>query len=481
MPFDTLQDFIRALDRRGELKRIAHALSPRLEMTEVADRVVKAGGPALLFEDPEGYKIPVAMNLFGTTSRMSAALGVEDLEQVAARIEDLLHMRPPGTLMEKVRSLPKVAALTAAGPRTVRKGPCREVVETRRPSFAELPILTCWPGDGGPYITLGMIFTHDPDTRRRNVGIYRVQIFDERTAGVHWQIHKGAPRHYRDWQAQKRRMPVAIVLGGDPALIYAASAPLPEDMDEVIFAGFLRQDGVEMVRCETIDMEVPAGAEIVLEGHIDPDEVRLEGPFGEHTGFYSLPAPYPVFHLTCVTRRNRPIYPATVVGVPIMEDYFLGKATERIFLPLLRFQLPELADICFPPEGTFHNLVFVSIRKRYPGHARKLMHAMWGLGQLMFSKIIVVVDEQVNIHSTSEVLFALGSNIDPERDVEIAHGPVDSLNFASSLPDYGSKMGIDATRKWRGEGFDRDWPDPVRMTAEVKQKIDRVWRKLGLT
>jgi 4-hydroxy-3-polyprenylbenzoate decarboxylase len=480
MPFDTLQDFIRTLDKRGELKRISYPLSPRLEMTEVADRVVKAGGPALLFENPEGCKMPVAMNLFGTMGRMAAALGVEDLQEVADRIEDLLHMRPPGTLIEKVRSLPRVAALTAVGPRTVRKGVCKEVVETRRPSFAELPVLTCWPGDGGPYVTLGMIFTYDPATRRRNVGIYRVQIFDERTAGMHWQIHKVAPRHYRDWQAQKRRMPVAIVLGGDPALIYAASAPLPEDMDEMVFAGFLRGDGVEMVRCETIDMEVPAGAEIVLEGYIDPDEVRLEGPFGEHTGFYSLPAPFPVFHLTCVTRRNRPIYPATVVGVPIMEDYFLGKATERIFLPLLRLQLPELVDICFPPEGIFHNLVFASIRKRYPGHARKLMHAMWGLGQLMFSKVIVVVDEQVNIHNTSEVLFALGNNIDPERDAEIVRGPVDSLNFASPLPNYGSKMGIDATRKWKGEGFERDWPEPIRMSAEVKQKIDGIWRRLGL-
>lgn len=478
--FNTLQDFVLALDRAGELKRIAHPVSPYLEMTEIADRVVKSGGPALLFQRPEGYDMPVLMNAFGSKKRMSMALGVHDIEDVAARIEGLLAAPASGTLFDKVRALPRLMSLSALSPRVVRSGPCKEVVEKQRPSLERLPILTCWPQDGGPYITFGMVFTTDPATGRRNVGVYRLQVFDERTLGVHWQVHKVAPRHYRDWEQRQRRMPVAVVIGSDPALMYSATAPLPEDIDEVMFAGFLRQKPVDLVRCETIDLQVPAGAEIVLEGYVDPEERRMEGPFGDHTGFYSLPAEYPVFHLTCVTTRSRPVYAATVVGPPPMEDYFLGKATERIFLPFIRMQLPEIVDIAFPPEGIFHNMAFVSIRKRYPGQAQKVMHALWGMGQMMFTKIIVVVDEGVNVQDTSEVLFILGNHVDPERDVTIVRGPVDSLDHAAPLPDYGSKMGIDATRKWKEEGFERDWPEPIRMSREVKAKVDEIWRRLGL-
>ena len=480
MAFDTLQDFVRALDHAGELKRISHPVSPYLEMTEIADRVVKSAGPALLFERPEGYDIPVLMNAFGSMRRMAMALGVRDIEEVAERIEHLLHAPASGTLLEKVRALPRLMSLTSLAPRIVRSGPCKEAVTRQKPSLDRLPILTCWPEDGGPYVTFGMVFTTDPATGRRNVGVYRLQVFDETTLGVHWQIHKVAPRHYRDWEKEKRRMPVAIVLGSDPVLMYAATAPLPEDVDEVMFAGFLRQRSVEMVKCESIDLEVPAGAEIVLEGYVDPDERRIEGPFGDHTGFYSAAAEYPVFHLTCLTSRKRPIYPATVVGVPPMEDFFLGKATERIFLPLMRLQLPEIVDIAFPPEGIFHNMAFVSIRKRYPGQARKVMHALWGMGQMMFTKIIVVVDVGVNVQDTSEVLFILGNHVDPERDVVIVKGPVDSLDHAAPMPDYGSKMGMDATKKWKAEGFDREWPEPIRMSPEVKSKVDAIWKRLGL-
>ena len=478
--FDTLQDFVRALGRAGQLKRIGHPVSPNLEMTEIADRVVKAGGPALLFERPVGHATPVLMNAFGSMRRMAMALGVENVEEIAARIEGLLSMQPPGSLLEKARALPKLMSLAAAVPKRVRSGICQQVVDDDKPTVQSLPILTCWPEDAGPYITFGMVFTQDPETHKRNVGVYRLQVFDGQTLGAHWQIHKVAPRHHRDWEAKKRRMPVAIVIGADPAMMYAATAPLPEDMDEVVFAGFLRGSPVELVNCRSINLEVPAGAEIVLEGYVEHAERRMEGPFGDHTGFYSLPAEYPVFHLTCVTHRRHPVYAATVVGRPPMEDYFLGKATERIFLPFIRLQLPEIADIAMPPEGVFHNLAVVSIRKRYPGHAQKVMHALWGMGQMMFTKVMIVVEDDVNVQDMSEVLFVLGNHVDPERDVTIVRGPVDSLNHAAPMQDYGSKMGIDATRKWKEEGFQREWPRPIRMSREVREKVDAIWKRLGV-
>jgi len=480
VPFDTLQDFVRALEHVGELRRIGHAVSPNLEMTEIADRVVKAGGPALLFGNPDGFRIPVLMNAFGSMRRMAMALGVRDVEEIAARIEGLLSIQPSGSLVEKARALPKLMSLAAAVPRHVRSGICQQVVIADEPTLESLPIITCWPEDAGPYITFGMVFTEDPQTRRRNVGVYRLQVFDRRTLGAHWQIHKVAPRHYRDWEAKRGRMPVAIVIGADPALMYAATAPLPEDMDEVVFAGFLRGGSVELVKCRSIDLDVPAGAEIVLEGYVDPGERRVEGPFGDHTGFYSLPAEYPVFHLTCVTHRKNPVYAATVVGKPPMEDYYLGKTTERIFLPLMRLQLPEIADINMPAEGVFHNLAVVAINKRYPGHAQKVMHALWGMGQMMFTKILIVVEDNVNLQDMSEVLFVMGNHVDPERDVTIVRGPVDSLNHAAPMPDYGTKMGIDATRKWKSEGFQRDWPRPIRMSREVRERVDALWKRLGL-
>jgi 4-hydroxy-3-polyprenylbenzoate decarboxylase len=374
----------------------------------------------------------------------------------------------------------KAGRLLQAPPRKVKDGPCKEVIHREDASLDLLPIQTCWPEDGGPFITLPLVFTRHPVTGKRNVGMYRMQVYDSRTTAMHWQLHKVGADHYRETEARGERIPVAVALGGDPALTYAATAPLPPGIDEILFAGWLRQKRVEMVPCETIPLEVPANSDFVLEGTIDPHERRVEGPFGDHTGYYSLPEEFPVFHLSCITHRKKAIYPGTIVGRPPMEDAFLGKATERIFLPLLRLVLPELVDLSVPPEGVFHNLVIVSIRKKYPGHAFKVMNALWGMGQLMFAKVIIVVDAHVNIHDPAELVWRVGSAIDPERDILFSRGPIDQLDHASRLPNFGSKMGIDATTKWPSEGFNRPWPGEVVMCPEIKQKVDAIWNDLGL-
>jgi 4-hydroxy-3-polyprenylbenzoate decarboxylase len=367
-------------------------------------------------------------------------------------------------------------------PRKVSGGPCKEVIRKQDFSLFDYPILQCWPQDGGRYITLPMVFSRNPDTGKRNCGCYRMQIYDARTAGMHWQTHKQGAEHYRRMEkaGERTRMDVSVAIGADPATMYSAILPLPPDLDEMMIAGFLRGKPVEMVQCETNELEVPANAEIVLEGYVEIGELRTEGPFGDHTGFYSLADEYPVFHVTCVTQRKQPIYATTIVGPPPMEDYYMGKAIERIFLPLMRLQLPEVRDICMPAEGIFHNLILVAIRKSYPGHARKVMHAIWGLGQAMFSKCIVVVDEEVEVQDVREVAWKALNNIDPQRDIEFVLGPVDSLDHASRLVNYGSKMGVDATRKWPGEGFTRPWPDVIRMSPEVKSRVDELWKKAGL-
>jgi len=387
----------------------------------------------------------------------------------------------PQGLIGKLKMLPKLAEMSAFFPKVVSGGPVKEVVKRDGFSLFDYPILKCWPQDAGRFITLPLVFTRNPDSGKRNCGMYRMQVFDERTTGMHWQTHKQGAEHYRRLKAAgAQRMDVAVAIGSDPATMYSAILPLPPDLDEMMIAGFLRGKPVEMVKCETSDLEVPANAEIVLEGYVEPGELRTEGPFGDHTGFYSLDDQYPVFHVTCITERRNPIYAATVVGPPPMEDYYMGKAIERIFLPLMRLQLPEVRDISMPAEGVFHNLILVSIRKSYPLHARKVMHAIWGLGQAMFSKCIVVVDEDVDVQNASETAWKALNNIDPQRDVEFVMGPVDSLDHASRLPDFGSKMGIDATRKWPGEGFVRPWPDVIRMSAEVKSRVDLLWKQAGL-
>jgi 4-hydroxy-3-polyprenylbenzoate decarboxylase len=479
MAFRDLRDFLSALEARGELLRIGAPVSADLEAAEIADRAVKAGGPALLFENVKGHDVPLAMNLFGTMGRMCLALGVASLDEIGTRMVEVIEPEIPSNLIEKLKMLPKLARLADFIPKTVSSAPCQEVVEEDRPSLSFLPVVKTWPGDGGPFLTLPLVFTKDPKTGRRNVGMYRMHVYDETSTGMHWHIHKGGAQHYRGFRRKRERMPVAVALGGDPATIYAASAPLPEDVDEMVFAGFLRKQPVELVRCRTVDIEVPAHAEVILEGYVDPDELRTEGPFGDHTGYYSLADEYPVFHLTCVTRRKKPVYPATIVGKPPMEDVYLGKATERIFLPLLRKVVPEVVDMNLPIEGIFHNVALFSIDKRYPGHARKVMSAVWGMGLLMFSKFVVVFDADVNIQDPSEVIWRIGNNVDPRRDTMIVDGPVDALEHASPIPHYGSKMGIDATRKWASEGFAREWPEDIRMKEEIVELVTRRWKEYG--
>ena len=484
MAYDDLRDFIQALEKNGELKRVSIPVDPKLEITEFADRSVKNGGPALLFENPVGSNVPVLINAFAGMKRMELALGVDSVEEVAARISGYLEMRMPEGLIGKLKMLPKLAEMGAFFPKIVSRGPCQEIVKTEGFSLYDYPVLTCWPGDGGPFITLPMVFSKNPETGKRNCGMYRLQVFDERTTGMHWQTHKQGAEHYRRRMAaaggQPQRMEVAVAIGADPATMYSAILPLPPDLDEMMLAGFLRGKPVEMVKCQTVDLEVPAHAEIVLEGYVELGETRREGPFGDHTGYYSLADDYPVFHVTCVTQRRNPIYPTTIVGPPPMEDFYMGKAIERIFLPLMRLQIPEVRDMCMPAEGIFHNLMLVSIRKSYPGHARKVMSAIWGTGQAMFTKCIVVVDEDVDVQNVSEVAWRALNNIDPERDVQFTMGPIDSLDHASRLVNYGSKMGIDATKKWPGEGFTREWPDVIRMSTEVKARVDQLWKQAGL-
>ncbi|HYI93986.1 MAG TPA: menaquinone biosynthesis decarboxylase [Bryobacteraceae bacterium] len=481
MAYNDLREFVSALERAGELKRIPFEVDPYLEITEFADRSVKRGGPALLFERPKGSKVPVLINAFASMRRMELALQVGSVDEVAARITEFLEMRVPSGLINKLKMLPKLAEVGAFFPRIVNTGPCKEVIQREGFSLRDLPVLHCWPLDGGPFITLPMVFSKNPATGKRNCGMYRMQIYDDRTTGMHWQTHKqGAEHHRRLLQQGRKRMDVAVAIGSDPATMYSAILPLPPDLDEMIISGFLRGKPVEMVKCETSDIEVPANSEMVLEGYLELGELRTEGPFGDHTGFYSLEDEYPVFHVTCVTRRRNPIYPTTIVGPPPMEDFYMGKAIERIFLPLMRMQLPEVRDICMPAEGIFHNLILVSIRKSYPGQARKVMHAIWGLGQAMFSKCIVVVDEEVNVQDVREVAWKALNNIDPERDIQFVMGPVDSLDHASRLPNYGSKMGVDATRKWPGEGFTRPWPKVIRMSPDVERRVDALWKRAGL-
>lgn len=478
-------EFLRRLEKEGELKRVTASVNPVYEITEIADRMVKSGGSALLFENPVGSSIPVAIGAFATMRRMAMALGVNDVEEIAKSIENLVTLpgNMPQTFLGKAALLPGLAKI---GQDTAPKAfhgsaPCQEIVRLAGDvDLGELPVLKCWPLDGGRFVTLPLVFTKDASTGKRNVGMYRIQIYDKNTAGMHWQRHKVGSRHHAGYEAQGREIPVAVVLGGDPALTYAATAPLPDMIDEMVFAGFLRKKAVELVPCVTQPLEVPADAEIVLEGYVPATERRTEGPFGDHTGFYTLEEEYPVFHVTAITRRKNAVYPATIVGRPPIEDQGFGKTTERIFLPLVRLFVPELLDYNLPVEGVFHNLCIVKIRKQYPGHAQKVMNALWGLGQMMFTKIIVVVDEWVDVQNLSEVLWVVANNIDPQRDTLFSMGPIDVLDHASRSMGYGSKMGIDATRKLPEEGFTRRWPPVIEMSPEIVARVNERWRELGL-
>ncbi len=532
MAYNDLRNWIAALDRAGELKKIRTEADPILEIAEITDRVSKSqsakygqGGPALLFQNVKGHPgSQLLINQFGSARRMRLALEVNSLDEVPERIRAFMDVKSPQGFLDKMKMLPMLAEMGKVFPKTVPTGPCKEVVKRDNFSLLDFPILQCWPKDAGRFITLPCVITRDPRTGKRNVGMYRMQVYDERTTGMHWQRQKVAAEHYRDairnaatastsdpgapsfapfakggrattavdimartsgasapaeGAYPSGKMELAVAIGTEPALTFSAIVPAPPEVEEFLIAGFLRQKPVELVKCETVDLEVPADAEIILEGYVNLDELRTEGPFGDHTGFYSLEDQYPVFHVTCITHRKDPIYATTIVGKPPMEDGWMGKAVERIFLPLMKLTIPELVEINLPLEGVFHNLMIISIRKSYPGQARKVMNAIWSLGQAMFTKCILVVDEDVDVHNLGEVTLKVLNNIDPERDIQFTLGPIDSLDHASRLPNYGSKMGIDATRKWASEGFTRPWPDEITMDGKTRSLVDGRWKSLA--
>ena len=506
MAFDSFRDWIQALDRAGELRRISQPVATELELTELADREMKlpGGGQALLIERPtingQPSPFPVAINTLGSHRRMAMSLGASSVDEVAAELGQLLRAKPPLSFGELAKLLKTgLGLLHYTKPRHVGDGPCKEVIHKfdvppartaawpaapsiqqpatslPHPTLLNLPIMQCWPLDGGRFITLPCVVTRDPDSGERNVGMYRMQVFDDRTTGMHWQLQKVAARHGRRYYERGERMPVAIFLGGDPVFAFAATAPLPDGLDEFLLAGYLRKKPIELVKCETNDLEVPANADFVIEGYVDPTEpLRDEGPFGDHTGYYTLPEPYPVFHVTAITHRKDAVYPATIVGIPPMEDFYMGGASVKLFLPIFKMNFPEIVDIALPAEGVFHNLVFVSIKKTYPMQAYKIMHGLWGMGQMMFTKYIVVVDDDVDVHNTSEVLFRLCANTDPQRDSIFTKGPADVLDHATSEIAIGSKLGIDATKKLPGEGFKRPWPPLIKMDESVKAKVEKL-------
>ena len=504
MAFDSFRDFVNALDRAGELKRISQPVATELEITEIADREMKlpGGGKALLFEKPTVNGVvspfPVAINTLGSHQRMAFSMGAESVDAVAAELGALMKAKPPTSFKEAIKLLSLALDLRHAKPKLVKSGPCKDVIHKfdapapvtswppapdwqngTNPSPATLlniPILKCWPLDGGRFITLPCVVTKDPDTGERNLGMYRIQIYDDRSTGVHWQLQKVAARHGRRYYETGRRMPVAIFVGGDPMYPFAATAPMPDGLDEFLLAGYLRKKSIELIKCETNDLEVPANADFVIEGYVDPTEpLREEGPFGDHTGYYTLPEPYPVLHITAITHRKDAVYPATIVGIPPMEDFYIGGASVKLFLPIFKMNFPEIVDIALPAEGVFHNLVFVSIKKTYPMQAYKIMHGLWGMGQMMFTKYIIVVDHDVNVHNTSEVMFHLCANTDPQRDSIFTKGPSDVLDHATSEIAIGSKMGMDATKKIPGEGFKRPWPPLLKMDAAVKAKVEELF------
>lgn len=508
MAFDSFCDFVNALDAAGELKRISQPVATELEITEIADREMKqpGGGKALLFEKPTINGVvspfPVAINTMGSWKRMAMSMGANSVDEVANELGALMKAKPPTSMKEAIKLLSLALDLRHAKPKTVKSGSCKDVIHrydapvsrkeawpnagdvnnpasfnTQPPTLANIPILRCWPLDGGRFITLPCVVTKDPDTGDRNLGMYRIQIYDDKTTGMHWQLQKVAARHGRRYYEKGERMPVSIFIGGDPMFPFAATAPLPDGLDEFLLAGYLRKKSVELVKCETNDLEVPANADFVIEGYIDPTEpLREEGPFGDHTGYYTLPEPYPVFHVTAITHRKDAVYPCTIVGIPPMEDFYMGGASVKLFLPIFKMNFPEIVDIALPAEGVFHNLVVVSIKKTYPMQAYKIMHGLWGMGQMMFTKYIIVVDADVNVHNTSEVLFHLTANTDPQRDTIFTKGPADVLDHATSEIAIGSKLGIDATKKLPGEGFKRPWPPLIKMDESVKAKVEKLFK-----
>ncbi|MBI3252635.1 MAG: menaquinone biosynthesis decarboxylase [Candidatus Omnitrophica bacterium] len=481
--YKNLREFVKALESAGELVRVSALVDPILEITEITSRVSKmpGGGKALFFEKVKGSKMPVLINAFGSCKRMAMAMGSQNVEDAAQRISALLSMQKmPEGLGKKIKLFGELFDLSKIPPKIVSIGACQEIILKENLKLSDIPILKCWPHDAGRFITLPLVFTKDPDTGQRNVGVYRMQVYDDRTAGLHWQTQKDGAIHSEKYRRRQKKMEVAVVIGADPATVFSGVVPLPYGLDELLFSGFLRRAPVELVKCKTVDVEVPAEAEIVLEGTVDPDDLRDEGPFGDHTGVYTPVERFPAFHIQCITTRTDPIYLTTIVGKPPMEDYYMGKAIERTFLPVLQKQIPEIKDMNFPMEGTFNNAVIVSIQKNYPFQARKVAHAVWGLGQLSFTKVVIVVDENVNVHDLPAVALAVFNNIDPKRDLFFVEGPVDTLNHAAPARDFGSKVGIDATAKTKEEGYARVWPEEIAMDAATKEKVDGMWKELGI-
>lgn len=482
MIFNGFRKFLELLESRGELVRVNFPVDPYLEITEIADRVMKQGGPALLFEKVKGSPFPLAINTFGSKERIKLALGINHLEDIGEELFRLLKSIPTAfTWQEKLKVLLNLSQIKNIFPKIInRKAPSQEII-MKPPNLDLLPILTCWPKDGGPFITLPIVITKDPETGIRNCGMYRLQKFSSTTTGMHWQLHKDGRRIFNYYQKRGERMEVAVVLGGDPVLTYVATAPLPPEVDELLFAGYIKKSPVELVNGITIDLEVPAQADFVIEGYIDPKEsFKAEGPFGDHTGFYTPVEDFPVFRVTAISHRKDAVYPTTIVGIPPKEDAYLGWATERIFTPFLRMLYPEIVDLHLPIEGGFHNLAIVSIKKTYPGQGKKIMHSLWGMGQMMLTKCIIVVEDEVDIHNLKQLSWYVLSNVDPQRDLVFWEGPLDQLDHASNFPAYGSKIGIDATRKWKEEGYTRTWPEMITMTPEVKKKVDEIWNQLGI-
>jgi 4-hydroxy-3-polyprenylbenzoate decarboxylase len=489
MAYSGFAAFLTALERAGELKRLTTPVATELEITAWADQEMKspAGGKALLFEQPTVNgavsKVPLAINTLGSERRMAMALGLEEIDALAQEMRLLLKAKPPTSVKQAWTLVKQGLSLLNAKPKRVSDGLCKEVVHRfdepvaarsangTLPTLLDLPILHCWPKDGGRFITFPCVHTRDPDTGERNLGMYRMQVYDDRTTGMHWQVHKVGARHGKRYYERGERMPVAVTLGGDPAHIFAATAPLPDGLDEILFSGFIRKKSVELVKCETIPLEVPADADVVLEGYVQPGEMRPEGPFGDHTGFYTPVDDYPVFHLTAITHRTHPVYPCTIVGIPPMEDFYMGSASVRIFVPVFQMNFPEIVDMALPAEGVFHNLVVVSIRKQYAWQAYKIMHGLWGMGQMMFSKYIIIVDEDCDVHSLSEVMFRVCANTDPQRDTMFTKNPSDALDHGPTVPCLGTHMGIDATRKLATEGYTRPWPEMLKMDAAVEERV----------
>jgi 4-hydroxy-3-polyprenylbenzoate decarboxylase len=480
MMFNDLGEFIDFLEKKKELVRIKTEVDAVLEITEITDRMSKRGGPALFFEKVKGSQYPVAINLFGSYQRMAWSFGLNDFSEIGQQFSSLMKPDPDMKLRQKLEALFDLYKLSTSKPKEVKKAPCQEVVKDTEFSLFDYPVLHCWPGDAGRFITLPLVITKDPESGKQNVGMYRLQVFDERTTGMHWHTHHDGAVNFRKNAKLGKRTEAAVAIGGDPITIFSATAPLPYNIEELFFAGYLRGKPVEVVRAKTVNLMVPARAEIILEGYVEPGEERTEGPFGDHTGYYSVAGKYPVFHVTCITQRKDPVYPATIVGKPPMEDCYMGKATERMFLPFIKMQFPEIVDMNLPLEGVFHNCALISIKKAFPMHARKIINAIWGLGQMMFTKFIFIFDDDVNVQNTSEAAWKAFNNVDPARDMMVSEGPLDVLDHSAPRPLYGAKMGIDATKKWPEEGYQREWPDEIHMSDEIKKLVDKRWKEYGL-